>query len=97
MRVAIVAALTLFVGFVVAVASDSRPLGGVVLVAGGALCAVWMWQTSGAWRTLAVLAVAFVLFVVSHPLGKVIGSWPAVIAVSLITGAVAYALVRPKP
>jgi len=33
--------------------------------------------------------------VVSHPLGKVIGSWPAVLAVAIGTGLIAYLLMRP--
>lgn len=95
-RIAVTAALTLIVGFLAASATGNRALGGVVLVLGGALCAWWMVRRSGWWRTIVVLAVAFALFVASHPLGDVIGAWPAVICVAAITGAVAWAFARER-
>lgn len=95
LRIAVVAALTLILGFAVAVSTGVRPLGGVVLVIGGAVCAWWMVRTSGWVRTVIVLAVAFGLFVVSHPLGHVIGSWPSVVLVAALAGITAYALARP--
>jgi len=91
-RIALTTALTLVVGFAVASVTGNRALGGVVLVLGGALCAWWMWREAGAARTLVTLAVAFVLFVVSHPLGRVIGAWPSVLLVAVVAGAVAYSL-----
>ena len=93
-RIALTTAFTLILGFAVAVLSGVRPLGGVVLIAGGALCAWWMSRTSGWLRTVVVLAIVFALFVVSHPLGNVIGSWPAVFTVAGVGGAVAYLLAR---
>ncbi len=94
LRLAVVSALTLILGFAVAAGTGVRPLGGVVLVLGGALCAWWMQRSSGWWRTAVVLAVAVTMFVISHPLGDVIGAWPAVLVAAAITGAVAAALVR---
>lgn len=38
------------------------------------------------------LVVALAAFAVSHPLGEVIGSWPAVLAVALVTGLVVWGL-----
>lgn len=94
-RIALTAALTLLAGFAVASLSGNRALGGVVLVAGAALCAWWMARSSGAARTIAALAVVAVLFVVSHPLGLVIGAWPSVLLVAAAAGAACYALARP--
>ena len=94
-RIAVVAALTLVVGFAVASLTGSRPLGGVVLVVGGALCTWWMARAAGVVRAFVTLVVAVALFVVSHPLGLVIGAWPSVLLVAAAAGAVAYALARP--
>lgn len=95
-RIAVTAALTLIVGFFVASTTGNRPLGGVVLVVGGALCAWWMGRFAGWWRALVVLAVALTLFVASHPLGTVIGAWTSVLLVAAVTGAVAWALARER-
>lgn len=90
-----VVALSLIAGFAVAQFSGIRPLGAGVLILGGAWCAVIMWQASGPWRTLIVAVVYVAAFAISHPLGRVIGTWPAVIGVAVVTGLVAYALMRP--
>ena len=74
LRISLATALTLVVGFAVASLTGNRGLGGVVLVLGGALCAWWMWRTAGAARTVVTLVAALGLFVVSHPLGTVIGA-----------------------
>jgi hypothetical protein len=80
-----VAALGLVAGFGVAVATGSRPLGGVVLALCGICCiAVWLRRDGrrvAFWLTLAGL----VAFAVSHVLGRVIGAWPAVAVVALAT------------
>jgi len=91
-RIAATAALTLVLGFAIASLTGSRPLGGVVLVLGGALCAWWMTREVGALRAGLTLVVVFALFVVSHPLGHVIGAWPSVLLVAALAGGVAYAL-----
>jgi hypothetical protein len=95
-RIAAVTALTLVVGFAVASLTGNRALGGAVLVAGGALCAWWMAREAGAWRTVAALVGVGALFVVSHPLGGVIGAWPAVLLVAAIGAALTYALASPR-
>jgi membrane-bound ClpP family serine protease len=93
--VPLVAAGSLIVGFAVADWTGLRWLGAIVLLLGGVCCAVVMLPGWGALRT-AVLAVIYVAaFVLSHPLGKVIGSWPAVVLVSIVTAAVGYALMTP--
>jgi hypothetical protein len=92
MRIAVVAALTLVLGFAVASVTGNRPLGGVVLVAGGAVCTWWMARTAGVVRALVTLVAVMALFVVSHPLGLVIGAWPSVLLVAVAAGALGYAL-----
>lgn len=78
-----IAALGLVAGFAVAVATGSRPLGGVVLAACGLTCiAIWLARDG---RGVAVrLTVAGLLaFALSHVLGLVIGAWPAVAVVTI--------------
>lgn len=91
-RISATTALTLILGFAVASLTGNRALGGVILVIGGALCAWWMYQFAGLQRMLAVLAAVFVLFVISHPLGHVIGAWPSVFVVAAVGAAISYAL-----
>ena len=82
-----IAAGGLIAGFGVAVASGSRPLGGVVLAACGLTClAVWRRRDSA--RTAVGLTVTGLgAFALSHVLADVIGAWPAVFAVSALTAA----------
>ena len=96
LRISAATAATLILGFASASITGNRALGGIVLLAGGALCAWWMSQFSGLGRTIAVVAIVFVLFVLSHPLGHLIGAWPAVFAVAAIGAAAAYAVAVPK-
>lgn len=95
LRISLATALTLVVGFAVASLTGNRALGGVVLALGGALCAWWMWRTAGGARTVVTLVATLVLFVVSHPLGTVVGAWPSVLLVSVLAAGVAYALAGP--
>jgi hypothetical protein len=77
-----VAAASLIVGYAVAVASGSRPIGGVVLLIGGIWC-IRVWNhRHGAKRAGALAAVAFIAFVASHLIALVIGAWPSVVLVS---------------
>ncbi len=87
----IVAATTFLAGFGVAELTGVRAVGGLVLLAGGAWCARAALRVAGAAATTALVAIALALFVVSHPLGHVIGAWPAVLVTS---GAVALAAAR---
>lgn len=82
-----IAAGGLIAGFGVAVATGSRPLGGVVLAACGLTClAAWHRRDPG--RTAAGLTVTgLAAFALSHVLGNVIGAWPAVFIVSALTAA----------
>lgn len=73
------AAAGLILGFAVAVASGSRPLGGAVLALFGIACIV-IWLRRDGRRTALLLTLgAFAAFVLSHLLGLVIGAWPAVV------------------
>jgi hypothetical protein len=83
-----VAAGSLIAGYAVAVASGSRPLGGVVLALGGAWC-VRAWMRRDGPRTALALAAAGVgAFIFSHLLALAIGPWPSVI---LVAAALAWA------
>jgi hypothetical protein len=74
------AAAGLIAGFAVALASGSRPLGGLVLAGFGLAC-VAVWHRRDGTRTAAVLTTAGLLaFALSHLLGLLIGGWPAVLA-----------------
>ena len=92
---ALLAAATLIVGFAVASLTGNRALGGVVLIAGGAVCALMWWRLAGTLRAIAAVAVAGVAFVVSHPLGAVMTSWGAVLLVSVLTAIAAYYITPP--
>jgi hypothetical protein len=83
-----VAAGTLIAGY--AAGSGSRPLGGVVLLAGGLWC-VRAWTRRNGQRTaLALACVGLAAFVLSHVLARAIGAWPAVLLVAAATGAAAW-------
>lgn len=84
------AAASLIGGYGVAVATGSRPLGGVVLAAGGLAC-VRMWAIRRDKRTAAQLAaVGLTAFVLSHVLALAIGAWPAVLLVSGATATIVW-------
>jgi len=85
-----VAAAGLIAGFGVAVATGSRPLGGVVLAACGLACiAVWR-RRDGTRVTVQLTAAGLAAFILSHVLGLVIGAWPSVIVVSAATAALCW-------
>jgi hypothetical protein len=93
--VPLVAAATFLAGFGVAELTGVRALGGLVLLAGAGWCARVAVPVAGRGPTIALLVVALALFAVSHPLGREIGSWPAVIVTAVLAGVVAAAVVRP--
>ena len=90
MLTAPVAAAGLIAGYAVAVASGSRPLGGLVLAAFAIVCiAVWLRRDGR--RTAAILTGAgLAAFILSHALGLVIGAWPAVLVSAAAIGAVCW-------
>jgi hypothetical protein len=77
-----VAGASLIAGYAVAAGTGSRPLGGIVLLAGGLWC-VREWMRRNDARTAAELAcVGLAAFVLSHVLARAIGAWPAVLLVA---------------
>lgn len=85
-----IAAASLIAGYAVAVGSGSRPLGGVVMAAGGAWC-IREWARRNDARTALELAcVGLAAFVLSHVLARAIGAWPAVLTVSALTALAAW-------
>lgn len=74
-----IAAAGLIAGFGVAVASGSRPLGGVVLSACGLACVVVWLRRDGHRIAITLTSAGLVAFAGSHVLGLVIGAWPAVL------------------
>jgi hypothetical protein len=85
-----IAAAGLVAGFGVAVGTGSRPLGGVVLAVFGLSCvAVWL-RRDGRRVTLQLTAAGLLAFALSHVLGRVIGSWPAVLVVAAATAALCW-------
>ena len=93
---ALLAALTLIIGFAVASLTGNRALGGIVLLVGGAVCAWLWWRLAGPWRAAACVAIAGVAFVLSHPLGAILTSWGSVVLVSAVTAGATYALTRSR-
>ncbi|MGV8976683.1 MAG: hypothetical protein ACOH17_01445 [Cellulomonas sp.] len=89
---AVVAGLSLVVGFAAADLTGVRAIGAVVLAAGGLWCGVRSWA-AGWWRLLLVLLLAVALFVGSHVLGRVLGAWPAVLLAGAMLAAGTYVVV----
>ncbi len=87
-----VASGSLLLGFVVAQATGVRPLGGIVLFAGCAWCALRWLRAVGAARTAALVVVYLAAFVLSHVIADPLGTWPAVALVTAIVGLAAYLL-----
>lgn len=86
-----VASGSLLLGFAVAQATGVRPLGGIVLVAGCAWCAL-RWLRSGRGRTATLVGIYLAMFVLAHVLADPLGAWPSVLLVCAVTGLAAYAL-----
>jgi len=88
---AAITAGSLIGGWQVARRTGVRPLGGVVLAAGGVLAGrEWARRTSPG-VTAALVATYLGAFGLSHPLAKRIGAWPSVLLVSAATSAASYA------
>jgi hypothetical protein len=85
-----VVAGSLIGGYLVARETKVRPLGGVVLAAGGALAGREWARTVGPAGTAALSAVYLGSFGASHPLAKKIGAWPAVLTAAGVSAAAAW-------
>lgn len=91
-----VAGLALVVGFVVAETTGVRMLGGLVLLAGLAACAV-MWRSRLGWGSAITLSTVFLAaFVGSHLLARAIGAWPAVLTAAAVTFLAVWAVDRGR-
>jgi hypothetical protein len=87
-----IAATGLIAGYGVAVASGSRPLGGLVLAGFGLLC-IGIWLARDGTRTATALAaIGLAAFAFSHVLALAIGAWPAVIVCAGATAAACWRL-----
>jgi len=93
---ALVAAASLVLGFAVAQGTGVRVLGGLVLVAGAAWCAVRWRARAGAPTTVALLALYAGAFVVSHLLADALGAWPSVVLAAAVVGAAAHVAVDAR-
>jgi hypothetical protein len=93
----LIAPLSLIVGFGVADVTGVRPLGGIVLFLAALWCGLEWRRTRGLPVALGLVAVYLLAFGLSHPLGKAIESWPAVILVSLVVGAVVWGTTTRHP
>jgi hypothetical protein len=92
-----IAAGALLLGFAVADVTGTRAFGGVVLFLGGLACGLRWRLLLGLPRTLALVAVFLAGFVLAHPLGHAIGSWPAVILVAGAVGGIAWRVADAPP
>jgi hypothetical protein len=77
-------------GYLVARETKIRPLGGVVLAAGGVLAGREWTRKVGPAGTAALTAVYLGSFGASHPLAKKIGAWPAVLSAAGVSAAAAF-------
>jgi hypothetical protein len=85
-----IAAGALLLGFAVADLTGARALGGLVLFLGGLACGLRWRVLLGLPRALALVGVFLAGFALAHPLGDAIGSWPAVLLVAVVVGAVVW-------
>lgn len=95
---ALVAGASLAAGFAVAQGTGVRALGGAVLVAGLALCVPSWIRRSGVPVASSLVLLFASLFAASHvlTLGLDLPAWLSVGAVSVVQGAVSYALDRGR-
>jgi hypothetical protein len=86
-----IAAGSLIAGYATAVSSSgSRPLGGAVLLAGGAVCVRLWTRRNGVPTAVRLASFAAAAFIGSHLLAAAVGAWPAVLIVSAATAAAAW-------
>ena len=86
-------ALGLLGGYTVARETGIRPLGGVVLAAAGTYAGRTWLARRGPGVTVALSALYVLGFGASHPLAKVIGAWPSVLAVTGVSAGASWVLV----
>jgi hypothetical protein len=94
---AVLAAAGLIAGYGAAVASGSRPLGGVVLLLFAAPCVVIWARRHGPRLAAALTAVGILAFALSHALGLLLGAWPAVLVTAAVASAAYWRLSDSRP
>jgi hypothetical protein len=83
---AVLAGGSLVAGFAVADVTGVRPLGGVVLLLAGLVCA-WQWRLAAGLPTAAGLVLLYAgAFAAAHPLARTVGAWPSVLLVAVVVG-----------
>jgi hypothetical protein len=92
-----VAAGSLIVGFGVAEITGVRAVGGVVLFVACLWCGLRWKERRGLGVALGLVALYLVLFVLSHVLGRQIGSWPSVFLISAVMAGAAWAIADRRP
>lgn len=78
----LVAATGLIGGFGIARATKKRELGGVALLAAGAVAATQWKRAAGPTTAVALTGLYAAAFAGSHPLAKKLGAWPSVLTVA---------------
>jgi hypothetical protein len=86
------AATGLIAGYAVAVATGSRPLGGLVLALCGVFCITTWLRRDGRRTAIRLTLVGLGAFVLSHVLALVTGAWPAVLLAAAVTFAACWRL-----
>lgn len=80
----------MIVGYAVAAGSGSRPLGGIILIAGAVPC-MRVWTLRRGPRTATALTgVGLAALILSHLLALATGAWPAVLLSAAVMGAAAW-------
>ncbi len=87
-----IAAAALIGGYGVVVASGSRALGGVVLIALGLVCVAISASRDSRRTTALLVAVGLLAFALSHVLGLLIGAWAGVLLAALGTAGACWRL-----
>lgn len=87
-----IAAGSLIAGYVTARKTGIRPLGGLVLAAGGAYATTRWRKQAGTPKAALLLTTYLAGFGASHPLAKKIGAWPSVLSVAAVSGGASYLL-----
>lgn len=84
--VAAVAAGSLVAGFAVAQVTGVRELGGLVLLAAVAGCALRWRQAAGLPVAVGLVVLYLLAFAGAHPLARWVGAWPSVLTVAAVVG-----------
>ncbi len=91
-----IAATALIAGYGVAVATGSRPLGGLVLAVCGLVCVAISARRDGHRTAIALTLVGLLAFALSHVVALAIGAWPAVLLAAAVTFAACWRLSDSK-